>query len=168
MMKYVFLLVLLIVGGAGLVHGGLLVMRWNDNMTQTPRVMPGQQVFAMPAGTLPRSGGQLLYSKEEREVAATRRNPVPATPESITQGASLWAIYCTPCHGDGGKGDGLVTPLFAPPPDLTNPDLQKVRTDGYWESYLSVGGVLMPAYGEALSVHERWVLVNYVRSLAAR
>ncbi len=52
--------------------------------------------------------------------------------------------------------------------DLTNPDLQKVRTDGYWQSYLSVGGVVMPSYGEALSPDERWHVVNFLRTLAKR
>jgi len=55
-----------------------------------------------------------------------------------------------------------------PPADLTNPELHKVRTDGYWESYLSVGGAVMPSYGEALTPEERWAVVNYVRTLAKK
>jgi mono/diheme cytochrome c family protein len=168
MMKYVFGLVLLVVGGVVAVQGGVLVMRWNDNMTQTARVMPGERAFAMPAGSVPRSGGELYYPKEEREAAAARKNPVPATLESVTKGGALYVVYCTPCHGAAGKGDGLVTPKFVPPPDLTNADLQKGRTDGYWQSYLSVGGAIMPSYGEALSPEERWHVVNYVRSLAQK
>ena len=85
-MKYVFGLVLLVVGGVVAVQGGVLVMRWNDNMTQTARVMPGERAFAMPAGSVPRSGGELYYPKEEREAAAARKNPVPATLESVTKG----------------------------------------------------------------------------------
>ena len=57
---------------------------------------------------------------------------------------------------------------FVPPADLTNPDLQKGRTDGYWQSYLSVGGAVMPSYGESLSAEERWDVVNYLRTLAAK
>ena len=168
MMKYAFALVLLVVGGVVAVQGGVLVMRWNDNMTQTPRVMPGERAFAMPVGSVPRAGGELYYPKEEREAAALRKNPVPATPESVKTGGALFTIYCVPCHGAAGKGDGPVTPKFVPPPDLTNADLQKGRTDGYWQSYLGVGGAIMPAYGEALSPEERWHVVNYVRSLAQK
>lgn len=167
-MKYVFALVLLVVGVVAAVQGGILVMRWNDNMTQTPRVMPGERAFAMPVGSVPRAGGELYYPKEEREAAALRKNPVPATAESVKAGGALFTIYCVPCHGPAGKGDGLVTPKFVPPPDLTNADLQKGRTDGYWQSYLGVGGAIMPSYGEALSPEERWHVVNYVRSLAQR
>ena len=46
MMKYVFVLVLLMVGGAASVQGILLVYRWNHNMTVTQRIMPGEMVLA--------------------------------------------------------------------------------------------------------------------------
>jgi mono/diheme cytochrome c family protein len=67
-----------------------------------------------------------------------------------------------------GKGNGPVSTKFVPPADLTNADLQKGRTDGYWQSYMSVGGAVMPSYGEALSAEERWHVVNFLRTLAQR
>ncbi len=164
-MKYVFVLALLLV----VAFGGVMVLdvvgRWKNDMFYTQRVMPGEMAFSMPPGSVARTGSELYYPKEAREAAAARKNPVPATPESVRKGGDLFAIYCTPCHGAAGKGDGLVAAKFVPPPDLTSADLQKVRTDGYWESYLSVGGAVMPSYGEALSPEERWEVVNYVRTL---
>jgi mono/diheme cytochrome c family protein len=168
MMKYVFLLTLLLVGAVGAVLGGAVGYRWMHNMFYTQRVMPGEANFSMPAGSLPRNGGQLYYSAADRDAAAARRNPIPATSESVRRGAELYTIYCTPCHGASGHGDGLVAAKFVPAADLTNPDLQKVRTDGYWQSYLSVGGVVMPSYGEALSPDERWHVVNFLRTLAKK
>jgi mono/diheme cytochrome c family protein len=166
MMKYVFALALLLV----VAFGGLLALnvglRWSHDMFSTQRVMPGEMVFSMPGGSVARSGGELSYPKEAREAAAARKNPVAATPQSVMKGGALFAIYCTPCHGTSGKGDGLVAAKFVPPPDLTNAELQKTRTDGYWQSYLSVGGAVMPSYSEALTPDERWDVVNYVRTLA--
>ena len=101
-------------------------------------------------------------------MAALRRNPIPATPASVQKGGELFVIYCTPCHGAQGKGNGPVSTKFVPPADLTNADLQKGRTDGYWQSYMSVGGAVMPSYGEALSAEERWHVVNFLRTLAQR
>ena len=121
----------------------------------------------MSPGSVPR-GGELRLPKEEREAAALRRNPIPATPASVQKGGELFVIYCTPCHGPQGKGNGPVSTKFVPPADLTNADLQKGRTDGYWQSYLSVGGAVMPSYGEALSAEERWHVVNFLRTLAQR
>jgi mono/diheme cytochrome c family protein len=168
MMKWVFLLVLLIFGGVAGALGLAVGYRWANNMFETQRVRPHERVFAMPSGTVPRQGGEVAIPREERERAAARRNPVPATPESVQVGRELYAVYCTPCHGPGGKGDGTVAAKFVPPADLTNPALQKDRTDGYWQSYLSAGGAVMPSYAEALSAEERWHVVNYLRTLAQR
>ena len=154
-MKYVFVLVLLMVGGVAGVLGLNVGYRWFHNMTESPRIMPGERAFSMPAGSVPR-GGELRLPKEEREVAA------------VQKGGELFVIYCTPCHGAQGKGNGPVSTKFVPPADLTNADLQKGRTDGYWQSYLSVGGAVMPSYGEALSAEERWHVVNFLRTLAQR
>jgi mono/diheme cytochrome c family protein len=166
--KWLFGLVLLLLGGAALLMVGVLVIRWQDNMTETIRVGPGQRVFAMPARTVPRTGGELLIPREGREAAARRANPVPATPESVARGKALYTIYCATCHGPGGKGDGPVTPKFIPPPDLAHPSIQGARTDGYMQHVIGTGGAIMPEYGEALSPEERWHVVNFLRSLARR
>ena len=166
-MKYVFVLVLLLLGGVAGVLGLNVGYRWFHNMTESPRIMPGERAFSMPTGSVPR-GGELRLPKEEREAAALRRNPIPATPASVQKGGELFVIYCTPCHGAQGKGNGPVSTKFVPPADLTNADLQKGRTDGYWQSYLSAGGAVMPSYAEALSAEERWHVVNFLRTLAQR
>ncbi|MBI4268764.1 MAG: cytochrome c [Candidatus Rokubacteria bacterium] len=166
-MKYVFILTLLIVAAAGGLMGAALVVRWNDNMTQTPRIMPGERVFRMPAGVVPR-GGELVIPKEQRDLAAKVPNPIRKTPESIAIGREHFTTFCMPCHGAEAKGGvtGPVATKFIPPPDLTNAELQKQRTDGYWHSYIVVGGAVMPSYGEALSSEEAWHIVNFLRSLA--
>jgi mono/diheme cytochrome c family protein len=167
-MKYLFALALLLVAAFGAMLALDVGVRWSHDMFYTQRVMPGEMVFSMPPGGLARSGDEPHYTKEMREAAAARKNPVPATALSVKTGGELFVIYCTPCHGAGAKGDGLVAAKFVPPPDLTDPELQKVRTDGYWQSYMSVGGAVMPSYAEALSPEERWDIVNYLRTLARR
>jgi len=165
--KYVFILCLLIVAAAGGLMGAAVVVRWNDNMTQTPRIVPGERVFRMPAGVVPR-GGELIIPKEQRDVAAKAPNPVRMSEASVAIGSQHFTTFCAPCHGAEGKGGvtGLVATKFIPPPDLTNPELQKQRTDGYWHSYIVAGGAVMPAYGEALSSQEAWHVVNFLRALA--
>jgi mono/diheme cytochrome c family protein len=167
--KYVFILVLLIVASAGGLMGVVVAYRWVNNMTHTARIVPGERVFPMPAGVVPR-GGELVIPKEQRELATKRPNPVKATADSVEAGKQQFTIFCAPCHGPEGKGGvtGPVATKFIPPPDLSNADLQKQRTDGYWHSYIVAGGAVMPAYGEALSSQEAWHIVNYLRTLAAK
>ncbi len=156
-MKYLFILMLLVVGAAAGAWGGAIVVRWNDNMTHTARIMPGERVFSMPPGVIPR-GGDLIIPKEQRDVAAKQPNPVKVSEASVAIGKERFATFCVPCHGPEGKG-GTTGP---------NAELQKQRTDGYWHSYIVVGGAVMPAYGEALSTQEAWHIVNFLRSIAQK
>jgi mono/diheme cytochrome c family protein len=168
-MKYVFILVLLILAGAAGLMGAVVAYRWVHNMTHTAKIVPGERVFAMPANVVPR-GGELFLPKEEREVASKRPNPVKPTPASVHAGREQYETFCVPCHGPEAKGGvtGPVATKFIPTPDLTNAELQKARTDGYWHHYIVAGGAVMPSYGEAVSSEEAWHIVNYLRSVAAK
>jgi mono/diheme cytochrome c family protein len=166
--KYLFILVLLIVAGCGALMAAVIVYRWIDNMTETVRVLPGERVFPMPAGVVPR-GGELILPREQREIAGRRANPVAKTEASLATGKQHYVTFCAPCHGPEGKGGvtGPVASRFIPTPDLTNAEFQRQRTDGFWHSYILAGGAVMPAYVEALSAEEAWHVVNYLRSLVA-
>jgi mono/diheme cytochrome c family protein len=168
-MKYLFLLVLGVVGAAAALMGAVVVLRFVDNMTQTPAITTGERVFPMPAGVVAR-GGTLILPREQRELAAKQPNPVKATPDSVAIGKDRYVTFCQPCHGPEGKGGvtGPVATKFVPPPDLTNAQLQAGRTDGYWHSYIMAGGAVMPSYAEAMSSEEAWHVVNFLRTVAAR
>jgi mono/diheme cytochrome c family protein len=163
-MKWVFLLSLLVVGTVAGVMGGVVVYRWNTSMQNDVKLVPGQITMAQPPGTVPREGAELVVA---RETYASRKNPVAPDAQSLARGEKLYAIYCTPCHGAGGKGDGLVSPRFIPAPDLTSAAVQ-AKPDGHFSYYIGYGGAIMPAYGEALSVTDRWDIVNHIRTLAKK
>jgi mono/diheme cytochrome c family protein len=167
--KYVFILVLMIVGGVAGLMGAAMAIRWVDNMTHTARIMPGERNFPMPPGVLPR-GASMIIPKDQRELATKMPNPVKATESSVAVGKQYFATFCAPCHGPEAKGGvtGPVATKFIPPPDLTNAELQRQRTDGYWHSYIVVGGAVMPAYGETMSSTEAWHIVNFLRSIAQK
>src|SRR5207245_9366280 len=97
---------------------GLVVgIRWMNNMTQTPRIMPGERNFSMPAGVVPR-GGELVVPKEQRDGAARRPNPIRPTPESLTLGRQHFQTACPACHGPGRQGGAAasVAPTVSPRP----------------------------------------------------
>ena len=168
-MKYVFLLVLALVGAVAAGMGGVVAIRWVDNMTQSPRIVTGERVFGMPTGVVAR-GGTLILPREQREQAAKIPNPVKSSTESVAVGKERYQTFCLPCHGPEARGGvtGPVAVKFVPPPDLTNAQLQAGRTDGYWHSYIMAGGAVMPSYAEAMSSTEAWHVVNYLRTLAAK
>jgi mono/diheme cytochrome c family protein len=167
--KYVFMLVLLLVAGAGGVMGVVVVYRWLHNMSEQVKVVPGERNFVMPVGSVARGKDRIL-PKDQRDVAARQPNPIKTSEASVAVGKEQFTTFCVPCHGPEAKGGvtGPVATKFIPTPDLTNPELQKQRTDGYWHSYIMAGGAVMPAYGEALSSEEAWHIVNFLRTVAAR
>lgn len=133
-------------------------------MARSPSLKPGERLLAPPAGTLPRTGGQLSLPMDQ---AKARANPVAPSPESVANGKRLFGIYCAACHGAEGKGDGPVAKKFIPPPDLSLPLIQK-ETDGFLDRYVSHGGAVMPSYGESLSARERWDVINYIRTFGKK
>lgn len=98
-----------------------------------------------------------------------RKNPVPASAESIAQGRKLYRNHCLVCHGQQGAGDGpWVSNLPDPPGDLGDPAEVGVMSDAeiFWK--VSQGRDFMPGYGRKLRAAERWHLVNYLRTLVRR
>ena len=63
-------------------------------------------------------------------------------------------------HGDGSVAHLLKTK----PKDLVN-GTSKHLPDGYLYGTIRDGGSAMPAYADALSIHERWQVVTFVRAL---
>lgn len=137
---------------------------WSSDMFRGATVQPlAVPPRVMPSGTLPVHGGEPPMAREE--AAGSRRNPLTPTAVHLEHGASLFAINCAPCHGAGGKGNGPVAfQMIVAPPDLTTAQPAE-RTDGYLYATIRTGGVVMPAYGDAMSSEERWEVVLYLRQL---
>lgn len=120
-----------------------------------------------PAHSVPVGGNPTPVAS--RLEAYRLANPVPATPESVARGRQFYTIFCVPCHGVSGRGDGPVGKKFpVPPMNLTNDFIQQQSFDNWVFATVTFGGRLMPAYRNDLSPQERWDVVNYVRHALAR
>ena len=92
---------------------------------------------------------------------------MPAEPQvdsAVVRGDTLFHSFCWTCHGMTMKGDGPVAAQFMPPPDLLA-EATRNRSDGFIFMYMRHGGVVMPSYGNALSAHDAWDIVHYIRSM---
>lgn len=126
-------------------------------LAQSPRVMP--------PGTLP-IHGEPPMSREE--ASATLHNPLKPTPATVAAGKSLFEINCAVCHGNNARGNGTVRFLLrVPPADLTA-GVAAQRSDGYLYATIRNGSIVMPPYADAMSAHERWEVVLYLRSLQGK
>lgn len=98
--------------------------------------------------------------------------PMPVSLPLLRRGQERYNIYCGPCHGLAGYGDGLVArraeqlqePTWVPPTSL-HTDQVRARPNGHIYNTISNGIRTMPAYGPQISVDDRWAIVAYVRAL---
>ena len=112
---------------------------------------------------IPAIASQIMPDRDTAE--AVQKNPVPATEKSIKTGKQLFDILCTPCHGFGGKGDGIVGNKFIIQPFDLTADQTKERSDAFIWAQITFGGPFMPVYANDLSPTERWHVVNYIRQV---
>lgn len=93
--------------------------------------------------------------------------PVPLTLELLERGQTRYDIFCTPCHGAAGDGEGLVTTGgfgYTPAPTYHSDRLREV-TDGYMYDVIANGVRTMPGYAQQIPVADRWAIVAYLRAL---
>lgn len=119
----------------------------------------------MPRGTLPTNGLPPI----SRARGASLINPLEPTPANLAHGRELFINNCSPCHGAGGRGDGPVARLFEEKYPVANLVTQAVfQSDGYIYATIRDGGLVMPAYDDAMSSKERWQVVLFVRYLEGK
>ncbi|BCK86778.1 hypothetical protein MIZ01_0544 [Sideroxyarcus emersonii] len=143
---------------------------WSKDMSEQISVKPQESVnpanpgmATYPEHSVPVQGTASFV--KDMEAADKQKNPVPATQKSVELGGRLFGIYCTPCHGYAGKGDGLVGQKLVLQPYNLTADQTKQRSDGFIWGMMTFGGAVMPPYANDLSPTERWHVVNYVRKV---
>jgi mono/diheme cytochrome c family protein len=123
--------------------------------------------ISVPRNAVPVTG-RVLFGTE---------NPIPG--QRVEEGARLFAANCAFCHGATGKGDGPVLGVmrdrynypqrnpngdYTITPDLTS-DFVAGQPDVGLFAWMTSGVTVMPSFARVLSVEERWLLVNYIRTL---
>ncbi len=145
---------------------------WSQDMANQVSIKPQESVNKagmkpFPARSQPVAGTTVRV--KDMDAAKKMANPVAADEQSVAKGKHLFDIYCAPCHGKSGTGDGLVgAKLLLTPWNLTSSNElhswdPKEYPDGYIWGYMTLGGAVMPAYANDLSATERWHVVNYIR-----
>jgi mono/diheme cytochrome c family protein len=123
--------------------------------------VPRGEVLGMPELTTGRAG--------ESWVEAV---PVEVDGAFVRRGRERYDIYCSPCHGLAGFGDGMVAKRADEllegtwtPPSSFHTELIRQRPAGHIFNTISNGVRNMPAYGPQIPVEDRWAIVAYVRAL---
>lgn len=124
-----------------------------------------------PANTVPRGFTPYAYAGDPVKAEAELKNPFStATGNDLVKvqgrGQERFEIYCSPCHGLTGKGDGTVAQYMPlkPPPLIS--DKVKNFKDGRIFHIITDGQGVMNTYATQIyKESDRWAIVSYVRKL---
>jgi len=98
--------------------------------------------------------------------------PVDIDMGLLRQGRRRYEIFCAPCHGLSGFGDGMVSRRADQllqgtwvPPASFHIEPTSSRPVGHLFNTITNGIRTMPSYGSQIPVGDRWAIVAYVQAL---
>lgn len=94
--------------------------------------------------------------------------PLPINEELIRRGKERYTIFCSPCHGQVGDGQGMIAKrgftLRRPVGNFHTERLQKMPV-GHFYDVITNGYGSMYSYAARVEPRDRWAIVAYVRTL---
>lgn len=166
MRRNVFVVVLLALGAGAC----------RQDMHDTPRYesyeasafyADGRASRVAPTGTVARG-----WLREDEALYTGRANgelvaefPFAISPADLQRGRERYGIYCTPCHGVLGDGQGMVVQRGLRRAASYHQDRLRDEKVGYFYDVVTNGFGAMQGYAEQIPVRDRWLIVAYVRAL---
>jgi hypothetical protein len=160
-----------------LAGAALLSMACTQKMALQPYNRPytPSDVFAddssarpIPADTVARGHTQddsVLFTGKDANGQDTTQFPFTITRDILDRGQQRFNIYCVPCHGYTGDGDGLVVQRGFNPPPSYNTDRLRQAPVGHFFDVMTNGFGAMPSYAAQIPVQDRWAIIAYIRAL---
>jgi cytochrome c553 len=162
--------------GAVLVVAGLALAGCRQDMHDAPRYEPleastffanGSSARTLITNTVAR--GQLREDRHLYEGIVDGKPaetfPMAVTADVLRRGQERYTVFCTPCHGRTGEGDGMIVQRgFRKPPSYMEDRLRNAPV-GYFFDVMTHGFGAMQDYSTQLPVADRWAVAAYIRTL---
>jgi mono/diheme cytochrome c family protein len=117
-----------------------------------------------PRGELTLGPRELLYTGKVGG-QPSEAFPDPVTKEIVERGRERYNVFCSPCHGFSGEGDGMIVQRgFRHPPSLHDDRLRTAPAGHYFDVITNGLGVMYP-YGYRVPPRDRWAIIAYIRAL---
>lgn len=119
-----------------------------------------------------RDDDKFYKGKDGDAWARTFPSQIVADETTMNRGRQRFGIYCTPCHGQAGMGDGMVAQradslaqgTWVAPTNVTQEYLRNMPVGELFNS-ISNGIRNMPGYAPQIKTEDRWAIILYVRAL---
>ena len=106
----------------------------------------------------------LLYTGKINGADATVF-PFPIDDKVMARGRDRFNIYCSPCHGRTGQGDGMIVRRGYRKPPTYHQDRLRDAPIGHFFDVMTNGFGAMPDYAAQVTVRDRWAIAAYIRAL---
>jgi hypothetical protein len=127
----------------------------------------GRSARPLVAGTVARGTLQeddhLFTGRMNNEFVTTF--PFPVTKEGILRGQERFNIFCSPCHGQLGNGEGAIVQRGMKKPPSFHIDRLRESPPGYFFNVITNGFGAMFDYSDRIPARDRWAIIAYIRAL---
>jgi mono/diheme cytochrome c family protein len=161
---------------ASLLAAGAIALGCRNDMRDQPRSEPLESSRFFPDGLASRSPvpgtvarGQLGEDRHfetgmvDGKLATTF--PRPVTAATLAHGRERFEIFCTPCHGQLGDGQGMVVRRGFKQPTSFHVDRLRAAPPGYFFDVMTNGFGTMASYASQVPAADRWAIAAYIRAL---
>lgn len=136
-----------------------------QSMNRQAKVTPQAPAAALPGGVeqMAPPPGTVALDQPARTAAET--TPPPVTLALVERGRERHAIFCAPCHGREGRGDGAVVQRGYPAPQpYDDPRLVAASASELYGAIADGYGIMFPQ-AERVEPADRWAIVAYIRAV---
>ncbi len=91
--------------------------------------------------------------------------PMPVTADVMARGRERFNVFCSPCHGRTGQGNGMVVQRGFRAPTSFHDDRLRNAPAGYFFDVMTHGFGAMPDYAAQVPVADRWAIAAFIRAL---
>ena len=148
-------------------HGDMYDQPRSDPLEKSDFFADGRASRSPVAGAIAR--GELREDEPfytgKQDGKPLEKPPVEVDMALVERGRERFNIFCTPCHGRAGYGDGMIVRRgYRQPPTYHSDRLRGVPISHFFD-VMTNGFATMPDYAEQVPVRDRWAIAVYVRAL---
>ncbi len=148
-----------------LVVAGLALSACDLSMTQQRKFTSYAPSSLWPDGTSARALPDNVVAQGDVARAAAAKAPPPITDALLARGQERFGIFCAPCHGAAGDGDGIIVAHGFPAPPSYHIDRLLAAPPQHFFDVMTRGYGVMFSYADRVDVHDRWAIAAYIRAL---
>ncbi len=135
------------------------------SMTEQRKYTTYQAAALWPDGTSARPLPDHVVAQGAVQRHDEETNPPAVSLALLQRGRERFGIYCSPCHGLAGDGDGIVVAHGFPAPPSYHIDRLLAAPVQHFYDVISDGYGVMYSYADRVDPHDRWAIAAYIRAL---